>query len=864
MDPIKQALRNQQAVIGMVVCALGAAVLAWLARDRLSADAVTPRRLLALAVVALGLVALVTVTAAVRRVSRRAYGAVPSAPLPRPSVAPVERVLAGAPLLGVIAEDPHGAHVLTLVDEPGSARADAYRRLQRQLAAGMGQDGLRLAVSSEADADGKTLLVANLGIAFAEAGYRVALVDADVAAPKLGRLLGVPTSAGLADVVVGGARVDAAVRPWRAGVPLVVLPATANGPEPDVALAPARLEAVLEELRDRADVILVDTPAALPSEEAALFARVTSGVLLVARTPSGGLDAVGAAADGWAARRDDVVGVVMNWVPGRTGAVSAPPAVHPGAVPAELADVPPDVPMAAEGPDEAAVPRRGKKASYREALGFGILSFGSLALLGVLSSIVIARLYGIDVVGEFGLVSAPMSILWSLSSVKEQMALMRELAVKQPREPSVTGLFAAIYCVSMGLTIIAGLLVAGGVLLLFHGPIDHPELVKPALCLIAIYILLTNNAWNLETVMAGFRAGKQLFVIRLAQALGFFACSIVGAETIGTVWALVLATAVGSALELVFALYFVRGFLRLRVPREDIREGFRALPRMVKFGAKMAPAGIADGVSYEAPTFLLGSLGIPLAAVGAWSRAWMLSRRFLEANYKIFEALFPTLVERRASGDHAGFNRALAQTVRLSALGMLFPAAVGGGAAVGIMEIFGPGFDRGSTALAIGMLLPAVYGVAGVFALLLVSNDRPLTDTAVALLRLVTVLGLGWPLIHWFGITGAAVTMLTAFSISLTLLVVLALPHLSQPWHQLWPPTAIIAIVAAYLAGFLAARLVDNSLGGAVGVIAAMVAGTLAYVVAYVVCGGLTREDRTRIRRLVPWPATPPATTQPR
>src|SRR3954468_18362095 len=79
--------------------------------------------------------------------------------------------------------------------------------------------------------------------------------------------------------------------------------------------------------------------------------------------------------------------------------------------------------------------------SYSKSVGYSALSFGSIALIGVVSSIVTARIYGVNVVGQYALAFAPAGALWFLSTVKEQVALVREITALPPRAPRVTGLF---------------------------------------------------------------------------------------------------------------------------------------------------------------------------------------------------------------------------------------------------------------------------------------------------------------------------------------------------------------------------------------------------------------------------------------
>src|SRR5882757_4396787 len=92
--------------------------------------------------------------------------------------------------------------------------------------------------------------------------------------------------------------------------------------------------------------------------------------------------------------------------------------------------------------------------SYRSGFLFGILSFLAVAVFGVVSTIATARIYGVRVIGEFALASAPVTALWVLSTAKEQAALIREITGLERRHPRVTELFAAVFTFSSGLTLL--------------------------------------------------------------------------------------------------------------------------------------------------------------------------------------------------------------------------------------------------------------------------------------------------------------------------------------------------------------------------------------------------------------------------
>ena len=61
--------------------------------------------------------------------------------------------------------------------------------------------------------------------------------------------------------------------------------------------------------------------------------------------------------------------------------------------------------------------------------------------------------------------------------------------------------------------------------------------------------------------------------------------------------------------------------MALRVSRPALRDAFTHVPEIMRFGLKLAPGNLAEGISYDAPIWVLG-LSLPAAAVGAYSRAW--------------------------------------------------------------------------------------------------------------------------------------------------------------------------------------------------------------------------------------------------
>ncbi|MGH2743640.1 MAG: oligosaccharide flippase family protein, partial [Thermoleophilaceae bacterium] len=473
------------------------------------------------------------------------------------------------------------------------------------------------------------------------------------------------------------------------------------------------------------------------------------------------------------------------------------------------------------------------------------LSFVAMAVLGVLSMILVARVYGIAVVGEYALVLAPVSAVAFLSSLRERAAFVRELATLEPRAPRVTALFVAMLAFSAALTAVVAAVGIAITYVLFAGPIGQPDLFEPAVLNMASFLMLGNTAWNFDAVLSGFRAGRQLFGIRLHQAAAFLAFAVVVGLAYGTVWALVAANIAASGTSLVHRVASARTFMRAPVSAADLREGFRTLPEMIRFGLKIVPGTIANGVTNEVGTWVLGSFGT-VTTVGAYNRAWMLGRRLVDMNWTVTEMLFPTLVERRRGGDREGFDRAIAETIRYCAMGLLLPAAAAGGAASGVMALFGPGFAVAADALALLLLMPAVLSIAAVLRTALLAVDRPLTSSVLALVGSATTVAAVILLTLWLGVTGTALGMVAGAVFGLGLLALVIRPHLEQPVLRLVGRRELGAVGLAFGAGFGAARTAQSVLEGPIGLVPALLAGTAAYVAVLWVAGGINQRDRRR------------------
>lgn len=172
---------------------------------------------------------------------------------------------------------------LVALQEPRSPAAEAYRTLRTNLRFSSLDRPLRtILATSTAPDEGKSTTIANLAVTIAQAEQQVILVEGDLRRPTLHTLFNVPNDEGLTSLMLqdGG---ELPLQPT--AVPgLMLLTSGPLPPRPADILGSRRMEQVIEMLKERADIVLFDTPPVNAVTDAAVLATKVDGVLLVFRS----------------------------------------------------------------------------------------------------------------------------------------------------------------------------------------------------------------------------------------------------------------------------------------------------------------------------------------------------------------------------------------------------------------------------------------------------------------------------------------------------------------------------------------------------------------------------------------------------
>jgi capsular exopolysaccharide synthesis family protein len=172
-----------------------------------------------------------------------------------------------------------------------------------------------LGVTSPAKGDGKSLVAANLGLAFASAGNRTLLIDGDVRCGELHNTFEQPVSPGLVDFLHGQASVDSIVRPTQSKNLFLIARGTRKNRAPEL-LVSELMNSLVHAMRLQFDVVIIDSPPLVAGIDAYALAAAAGAMLIVLRPAQTDRKLAAAKLEVLDRLPIRILGAVLNAVPG--------------------------------------------------------------------------------------------------------------------------------------------------------------------------------------------------------------------------------------------------------------------------------------------------------------------------------------------------------------------------------------------------------------------------------------------------------------------------------------------------------------------------------------------------------------------
>lgn len=207
-----------------------------------------------------------------------------------------------------------------LCAETPFAVAESFRTLRTNLMYTCGNEKCPVyATASSFPNTGKSLMAANLAIAFSMLKKKVLLIDGDMRKPVQHSCFGVKKENGFSELLSGQIDIDSAVREVKNYPGLCLITSGNIPPNPQELLADSNTAKIIDTLKERFDVIVVDLPPAGVVADAMAISSIVNGYIFVVRSGDSEIPAAQQTIATMKQMNCNVLGVVLNGVNIKTG-----------------------------------------------------------------------------------------------------------------------------------------------------------------------------------------------------------------------------------------------------------------------------------------------------------------------------------------------------------------------------------------------------------------------------------------------------------------------------------------------------------------------------------------------------------------
>ena len=197
---------------------------------------------------------------------------------------------------------------------PRSVFAEAVRSIRTSVMFSIIDTSRKLIlVTSAVQGEGKTFVASNLAATIAQTGKKTLLIDCDFRKPRINKVFSVEKNPGLCNHLLGEVKLESIIKTTM--VPNLSIVTCGNiPPNPAEIMHSAVMKKFCNEVRERFDMVIFDTPPSMTVTDAIVLSSIVDGVIITIKSGTSVKETIKRCISQITTNNGEMIGAVVNYV----------------------------------------------------------------------------------------------------------------------------------------------------------------------------------------------------------------------------------------------------------------------------------------------------------------------------------------------------------------------------------------------------------------------------------------------------------------------------------------------------------------------------------------------------------------------